>query len=79
MKKNKVIRCKSCGKISTTSASVTFKCSYCNKSEKIFKEREEGIAVNLIQSFENPVEASKFCTIIKEKIEGEATFTSFNE
>jgi uncharacterized OB-fold protein len=66
MNRYKVIRCKNCGRVSVSSATKVFKCTYCGKSEKIFKEKVFGVSVNLLKSFDAPKEATLFCQKYKQ-------------
>jgi len=61
MKTHKVIMCKYCGRHSVTQSSITFKCSYCNKTCKMLKENEAGIAVNIKYQTDSGSMASKVC------------------
>lgn len=76
LKRYLIIRCKSCGKSSLTTSHKLFKCNYCNKSEKIFKKREWGIAVNLLFETNDRKEALARIRATKDLINGHGAVTN---
>jgi len=79
LKKFKVIQCPKCGKISSTEANIMFKCIICNRSTKIKKKNEFGLALNILKTFDDPMEATNFCRVAKDVYhnKGELTKAGF--
>ncbi|PIO05333.1 hypothetical protein COT47_05280 [Candidatus Woesearchaeota archaeon CG08_land_8_20_14_0_20_43_7] len=60
LKRYKVIICPSCGLVQSSGAAEVFKCLKCGKSRKILSKTHVGFNVTVLDSFDNPRQATLF-------------------